>query len=238
MIKNYIKSFAKKQGYIISKYDPKRDPAEIKKSFLVRNNINVVLDVGANRGQFALQLRNSGYNAKIVSFEPLSSAFNRLQQASQSDRNWDVLQCALGNKVGSAEINVSGNSYSSSILTMKEAHAEAAPDSIYIDKEVITINTLDSVYGKYVTKDDKVFLKIDTQGYTKNVLEGANLVIDDILGVLVEMSLVELYSGEPLIGEVTSMLYEKGFNLLCIEPEFVDKKSGRLLQVNGLFGRD
>ena len=52
------------------------------------------------------------------------------------------------------------------------------------------------------------------------------------------MSLVELYSGEPLIGEVTSMLYEKGFNLLCIEPEFVDKKSGRLLQVNGLFGRD
>lgn len=80
-------------------------------------------------------------------------------------------------------------------------------------------------------------MKIDTQGYTKPVLSGASNSIDKISGVFVEMSLVPLYAGEALIGEVISMLYERGFVLLAIEPEFIDKKSGRLLQVNGLFSR-
>lgn len=235
MLKNYIKKLAKKNGYTIAKYDPKKDPNEIRKTFLTQNNINVVLDVGANQGQFALQMRNNGYRNKIVSFEPLSSAFNKLKEVSISDSNWIIQQYALGRDNVEAKINVAANSYSSSLLNMNDTHALAAPDSVYVEKEEIFIKTLDSIYDSHVGKDDRAFLKIDTQGYTKNVLEGAELVIDRILGILVEMSLVELYSGEPLIGEVTSMLYEKGFSLLYIEPEFVDKRTGRLLQVNGLF---
>jgi hypothetical protein len=69
------------------------------------------------------------------------------------------------------------------------------------------------------------------------VLTGATSVMDRISGVFVEMSLVPLYAGEPLIGEVISMLYEKGFVLRVIEPEFIDRKNSRLLQVNGLFAR-
>ena len=102
---------------------------------------------------------------------------------------------------------------------------------------MISIKTLDSLFDEHVSVGEKIFLKIDTQGYTKQVLIGANNSIGKISGMFVEMSLVPLYAGEPLIGEVISMLYEKGFVMRAIEPEFVDKKMGRLLQVNGLFSR-
>ena len=123
------------------------------------------------------------------------------------------------------------------MLDILPDHTRAAPDSKYVNKEVISIKALDSLFDEYVSAGEKVFLKIDTQGYTKQVLSGANNSIGKISGVFVEMSLVPLYAGEPLIGEVITMMYTKGFSLLAIEPEFVDKTSGRLLQVNGLFAR-
>ena len=101
----------------------------------------------------------------------------------------------------------------------------------------ITIMTLNSLFPSYVAHGEQVFLKIDTQGYTKKVLDGAIESISKIQGIFVEMSLVKFYSNEPLIGDVISMLYNKGFVLVSIDPEFIDRKTGQLLQVNGLFTR-
>ena len=237
MSKVLIKELAKKLGYVISAYDSMRDPLEIRKSLFEKLGINVVLDVGANAGYYAKDLRMTGYQGRIVSFEPLTSAYKALAEAAALDPKWTACHCALGSEVGASEIFVSSNSWSSSMLDILPDHTSSAPDSKYVAKEVISIKTLDSLFDEHVSAGEKVFLKIDTQGYTKHVLIGANNSIDKIRGVFVEMSLVPLYAGEPLIGEVISMLYEMGFVLLTIEPEFVDKESGRLLQVNGLFSR-
>lgn len=237
MSKALVKTLAKKMGYIISAYDPKRDTRAIKKSLFETLGINLVLDVGANAGYYAQGLRKEGYQGKIISFEPLSSAYKVMEEAAALDSKWTASNCALGEINGTSEIFISGNSWSSSLLDMLPEHTNAAPDSEYVAKEVITVKKLDSIFDEYVSTNDKVFLKIDTQGYTKPVLDGASNSLGKICGVFVEMSLVPLYSGESLIGEVISMLYKNGFVLLAIEPEFVDKKSGRLLQVNGLFSR-
>jgi FkbM family methyltransferase len=237
MSKVLIKKLAKKMGYVISAYDPKRDTRAIKKSLFETLGISLVLDVGANAGYYAQDLRRAGYQGKIVSFEPLSSAYKVMEEAAALDPKWTTCNCALGETDGTSEIFISSNSWSSSLLGILPEHTNAAPDSQYVAKEVITINSLDSIFDQYASADDKVFLKIDTQGYTKPVLDGASNSLDKISGVFVEMSLVPLYAGESLIGEVISMLYERGFVLLAIEPEFIDKKSGRLLQVNGLFTR-
>ena len=197
----------------------------------------MVLDVGANAGQYGTHLRATGYQGDIVSFEPLSSAYKVLAEAVALDPKWTACHCALGERDGTSEIFVSSNSWSSSMLGILPEHTTAAPDSKYVDKEVISIKTLDSLFDENISSGERVFLKIDTQGYTKQVLSGANKSIDKISGVFVEMSLVPLYAGEPLIGEVISMLYEKGFALRAIEPEFIDRKNGRWLQVNGLFSR-
>lgn len=237
MSKALIKRFAQKMGYVISAYDPTRDPLVIRQSLFDKQHIEVVLDVGANAGQYAKHLRGTGYQGRIVSFEPLSSAYKVLAEAAVGDPKWTACHCALGEREGTSEIFVSSNSWSSSMLDILPAHMDAAPDSKYLNKEAISIKTLDSLFNTHVSVDEKTFLKVDTQGYTKQVLSGASESIEKIAGVFVEMSLVPLYAGEPLIGEVISMLYERGFVLLAIEPEFIDKKSGRLLQVNGLFAR-
>lgn len=237
MLKAVIKSIARKFGYIIAAYDPARDPIEIRRLLFETHNVDLIFDVGANAGQFAQQLRRSGYEREIVSFEPMSAAFDLLKEAARKDSGWKVRQCALGAAVGTSEINVSGNSWSSSLLDMANAHAKAAPESVYVAKELIDVKTLDAVYSEYATEATRPFLKIDTQGYTEQVLAGAKRSLEKINGMLVEMSLVELYLDEPLVGDVVKMLYEKGFTLLSIEPEFVDPKTGQLLQVNGLFSR-
>ena len=237
MSKMLVKRLAKKMGYVISAYDPKRDTRAIKKSLFETLGISIVLDVGANAGYYAQDLRRAGYSEKIVSFEPLSAAYKAMEEVAALDSKWTTCHYALGETNGTSEIFISSNSWSSSLLDILPEHTNAAPDSQYISKEAITIKTLDSVFDEHVSASDRVFLKIDTQGYTKPVLGGANNSIDRISGLFIEMSLVPLYAGEALIGEVISMVYEKGFALLAIEPEFIDKKSGRLLQVNGLFSR-
>lgn len=237
MSKALIKNFAQKMGYCISAYDPMRDPLQVRKSLFETLGIGVVLDVGANVGQYAKYLRDTGYKGRIVSFEPLSSAYQLLAEAAALDPKWEIRHCALGSETGTSEIFISNNSWSSSLLDILPDHMQAAPDSKYIAKEIVSVETLDSLFDRYAAMGDHVFLKIDTQGYTKHVLIGADNCIDKISGVFAEMSLVPLYAGEPLIGELIQILYKKGFILRSIEPEFFDKQNGHLLQVNGLFAR-
>ena len=237
MLHSSVKQCLRKFGYLISRYDYRRDPFAVRKLFFESHGINVVYDVGANAGQFALELRESGYRGKIISFEPISSAFRKLSEAAKNDPNWQVQNYALGDKEATAEINLAGNTWSSSLLDMLPACVKAAPDSLYVGKEAINIKTLDALFHKYCDPDSRVFLKIDTQGFTKKVLEGGEHSLETIRGLQVEMSLVPLYEGEPLIGELVSFLQVRGFALIFVFPEFIDNRTGQQLQVNGLFFR-
>lgn len=237
MFRTAIKRGLRKLGYVVSRHDPKHDPLAVRSHFLEMHGINVVFDVGANVGQFARQIRENGYQGRIVSFEPQSSAFAELESAAMQDTAWDVEHCALGDIISTAEINVAGNSWSSSLLDMLPAHTTTAPTSTYVAKETVTVRTLDEVFPRYCGPNSRAFLKIDTQGFTKHVLQGAQHSIHAIQGIQVELSLIPLYSGEPLIGEVVAELYDKGFSLVLIEKEFTDSRSGQQLQVNGIFFR-
>jgi FkbM family methyltransferase len=237
MLRTEVKNGLRKLGYVASRYDHRRDPFAVRKHFFEMCGINLVFDIGANSGQFAQQLLESGYRGKIVSFEPLSAAFGKLSEAAQQHSDWDAVHCALGHEEGSAEINVAANSWSSSLLAMLPTHLESAPSSAYIATETIQIKTLDALYPSYRSNGSRAFLKIDTQGFTMKVLEGGSQTLKEIPGLQVEMSLVPLYEGEPLIAEVMSFLQGRGFTPIAIFPEFFDDRTGQQLQVNGLFFR-
>jgi FkbM family methyltransferase len=201
--------------------------------------IDLVLDVGANTGQFASEIRQCGYEGRIVSFEPLSQAHGELVQASEGDHKWDAYpRCALGDHNGEVEINIAGNSESSSILPMLESHRSAAPESEYQGKEIVSIKTLDAVAGQYLKDARAPFLKIDTQGFEWHVLDGARDTLPHIKGILVELSLVPLYEGQHLWREVIDRLEAEGFTLWAFKPVFSDQVSGRTLQVDGVFYRN
>jgi FkbM family methyltransferase len=235
MIKQILKKAFLKAGYVVSAYDFKYDSEAVRRRFLTARGINLIFDVGANAGQYAGQMRALGYRGRIISFEPLSSAFEKLKENSAADPAWVAVNCALGSINEVAEINISQNSWSSSLLDILPAHVELAPDSAYQGKEKITVRTLDSVINDYYQSGDKIFLKIDTQGFGMKVLQGAEKSLERIAGIYMEMSLAPLYKDEPLMGEFLIYLQGKGYTLVAIEPEYFDPKTGQQLQVNGLF---
>lgn len=201
--------------------------------------IDMVIDIGANTGQFVSEIRRGGYEGKVVSFEPLSQAHRELLLSSVADHLWDVYpRCALGDHEGEVEINIAGNSESSSILPMLDAHQNAAPESAYQGKESACIKTLDSIAAEYLKDSRAPFLKIDTQGFEWEVLDGARNTLPHIQGILIELSLVPLYDGQYLWRDIIDRLEDLGFTLWSFKPVFSDPLSGRTLQVDGLFFRN
>lgn len=237
MLKNTIKQSIRRLGYVATRYDKRRDPEAMRHSLLDAAGVTMVLDVGANTGQYAARLRGLGYRGHIASFEPLSGAFRELKARASGDDKWSVYNCAVGASDGRCTIHVAGNSASSSLLEMLPRHLQAAPHSAYIGREEVALRSLDSLLPELPSSGGATFLKIDAQGYTSQVLAGANRSLEKIVGLEVELSTVSLYEGEPLIHEVLANLHQAGFALHFLEPELLDEDSGQQLQLNGLFFR-
>lgn len=197
--------------------------------------INKILDVGANEGQYAQKIRKLGFRGKIISFEPLSTAFIKLSENARKDKNWSVNNYALGNEDNTGVINVAGNSYSSSLLEMLETHKTAAPESKYIGREGIIIKKPDSIFYQFYRANDKVILKIDTQGFEKNVLDGALESLKSILIIQLETSIIPLYNSELILPDMIKFLDQQDFGLIAIENEFENPGNHHLLQVNCIF---
>lgn len=201
-------------------------------------SINVVFDIGANEGQFAREIRECGYTGDIVSFEPLSSARKKLLTFASVDPNWEVHdQSAIGDQDGEIEIHIAGNSVSSSVLPMLESHLSAAIGSAYIDSERVPISRLDLVANRYLTPESKLLIKIDTQGFEWQVLDGARETLQQACGVLCELSLVPLYDGQRLWRDIVHRLEAEGFMLWALLKGFTDPRTGQYLQMDGIFLR-
>jgi FkbM family methyltransferase len=232
-----IQSLTRRLGWDLVPYNPEQHPQRRRLQLLKHHEIDMVLDVGANVGQFALELRRSGYRGHIVSFEPLATAFAELHEAARGDASWRVVRLALGAEKGSCAINRAVNVESSSFLAMLPRHLEAAPNSRYRDTEIVEIDTLDAVFDNHCSGAKRIFLKIDTQGFESQVLEGAAQSLAKIDLVQLELSLVPLYEGQALIDELRNRLEALGYSLVGLDSSFADARTGQVLQVDGVFRR-
>lgn len=206
-----------------------------RKKIITFFKINVIIDVGANKGGYAKDLLEIDFKGRIISFEPLSEAFKELKKKSEKVKTWAIYNFALGNENFESIINIAGNSLSSSLLPMLPSCVESAPESKYIAEEVIQVKTLDSLFPTIVNKNEIVMLKIDTQGYEKYVLEGSELSLESISVIQIEMSIVPLYRDSILFIEMIEYLSAKGFTLFSMENVFSNPENGQLLQVDGIF---
>lgn len=235
-MKTLIKKIARQMGIEISRY-PNSDTAKIQ-TMLSLNKIDLILDVGAHIGEYARSRRLEGYKGEIVSFEPRSSAYNELLRLSKNDPHWIIApRMAIGKEDGETVINISENLYSSSLVPMLKAHLDVAPESRYIGTEKTKIARLDTIASEYISESKSIYLKIDTQGFEEQVLDGADNIIPKIKGMQIELSLVPLYKGQLLFIDMINKLTSLGYELHGILPEFKDNKSCRLLQADGIFYR-
>ncbi|MFJ5995787.1 FkbM family methyltransferase [Streptomyces sp. NPDC092370] len=202
--------------------------------------VDVVIDVGANRGQYGAMLRRFGYRGRIVSFEPLNGPLEMLHRRAATDALWTVFPYALGDDDSTVIINVSGNgAASSSILPMLPRHLDACPESGYVDSQEITQRRLEAVWPEVTRPGDRVFLKLDVQGYEEAVLRGAGDHIHDCVGLQMEVSCVPLYEGGLQLAEALDLAQRRyGLTLMGVVPGFADQRTGQMLQCDVMLFRD
>ena len=183
------------------------------RDLLLDLKIDLVLDVGANRGQFATELRGIGYQKSIVSFEPVVSEYLALKESFVGDRHWRGYQYALGSQEKAMSITVPRLTVLSSLLESK------FPEEGSI-QQTVQVKRLDGILPDLI-KDlqaSQVFLKMDTQGYDLEVFRGASGCIGKIRGIQSELSVQPLYKNMSHYLEVLSVYESSGFTLHNLSP--------------------
>jgi FkbM family methyltransferase len=234
--KEALQAMVRRTGYEIHRCNPTHEEARLAK-LLASQGVSVVLDVGANLGQYAQALRRGGYKKRIVSFEPLSGVFLELSKLAEDDPQWECRRLALGRAQGSADMNVSPNSDVSSFLQMNERYLRNEPTAAFIATEQVPVTRLDSIWDEVVRPEDRPYLKLDAQGFEMEILRGSEAALTRLTGVQAELSLAPLYEGAPLYREVIEHLASHGFRLAGFEPVWEDPETGEMVQIDGIFIR-
>lgn len=198
---------------------------------------DLVVDVGANRGQYARALRQSGYRGPIVSFEPLTPAYESLAAAAADDPLWTCHNVALGSRPETLELNIAADSGCSSFLPIAKRSSEMEAGARYVGRESVQVRRLDAVWNDVAGVARRAYLKIDVQGYELEALTGAGPILGAIRAVEIELSLVEMYEGMTLAGDVIAALARHHLRLAAAECIHDDPATGEMLQLDAVFVR-
>lgn len=203
--------------------------------------ITHVIDIGANTGQFAESLYDFGFQGKVISFEPVSSAYRALQKRAAAYPGWQVAErCAIGSTDGEIEINISDDTVFSSILEIKDSYVSHNKKSRIIGREKTPVHRLDSIIGQYIREPEaRIMLKIDTQGYEKEVLDGAPETLKKAIGLKIEIPLYAIYEHTRFaFYDILALTRAEGFQPYSFHVEGVDLNTGRVNTIDGVFFRD
>jgi FkbM family methyltransferase len=194
-----------------------------------------VVDIGANRGQFAMVARRCMPQARVISFEPLPTAAAKFRAVFTGDDRVTFHEVAIGPATGNATLHVSKRDDSSSLLPITATQVALFPGTAEADTANVRIAPL----REFVTASDirpPAFLKLDVQGFEMEALRGCEDLLDRFACVYAECSFVELYAGQALADEVIGWLRERGFKLRGVHNMDYDR-GGRAIQADFLFGR-
>lgn len=230
---DYVKHLGHSVGVELTRYRP----YEARRTEQIRRlDIQTVIDVGANRGQTGLSLREFGFGGRIISLEPLAAPFALLEGAAARDDKWTAIRGAAATAAGTASINVSRNLASSSFLSITSSSTDSAPETATEGSETVDLMRLDELEEIRVAAAP-LMLKLDVQGFELEALKGATGILDGVRLIEAEVSIVELYDGQPLIADVLDHTRSIGFDLIALDPGFIDRRDGANLQFNATFGR-
>lgn len=193
-----------------------------------------ILDIGANVGRFSITAHSVFPDAMIHAFEPLPSCFASAQKALAGISNATVHNIALGDAEGELQMFANDFSPSSSILPMAQAHKDAFPFTDSTKKVPIRVQRLDD-FASDLQMPGPVFVKIDVQGFERQVLAGGRATIGKADVVLLELSFEELYEGQPLFGELFDTMRDLRFHFRGTMAQMPHPKDGRTLDADCFF---
>jgi len=210
------------------------------RALFARRRIDAVLDVGANRGQYARFLRYEvGYAGRIWSFEPNPDLQPALRARAAHDGRWTVLPYALSSASGTLRLNIMARSELSSVLAPDASHTAVCADSNVVTRTAeVPARTLDSLLDGELRSLDaaSTYLKLDTQGHDLEVLAGASRLLAACPALQTELSFVPLYAGMPEWRGAVDFLQRHGLELNGLFPVTRDAQL-RLIEADGVFVR-
>ena len=201
-------------------------------------NLSMLIDVGANKGQFARKVRVMGYSGHIVCIEPIRALKEGLQRMARKDTEITIFcGIAISNKAGIANFNISRNSVSSSINRVNKRHIGAESEASILEQQPVDLIPLNTFLNKNFPGQN-VALKLDVQGHENVIIDHIKeLKLENVKVILVELSRVKLYEGSATDNEVISTLTSMGFSFFYTR-RFRRQTYREMLQYDALFVKE
>jgi FkbM family methyltransferase len=195
------------------------------------DEIDLVLDVGAHRGDWARALRAAGYAGRIISIEPQAAEAAYLETIASGDQNWQIEHAAAGSEDGMAELHVAADTDWSSLLATE---GTARTEAVARRSETVAVRRLDSLH---LGTAQRIYIKIDVQGFEREVLAGCAGLAGRIAGFQAEVNLEPLYVGQPTVTDLLAEAQTLGLTLAGVENGWIDPTNGRELYIDVIFLR-
>ncbi|MFE3579866.1 FkbM family methyltransferase [Streptomyces vinaceus] len=203
---------------------------------LLLRDIDVVIDGGANGGQYAKWMRECGFRGEIISFEPASATFDVLSEAARSDAHWHCHHVALGAEDGQGRLHLTRTSLGSSVFRRTDLPARVWPDDVDAGTELVPMRSLRSLWDELGCDGQRVYLKLDVEGAELSVLNGAGPVLDRIALLELELPLAPLHHEAPTFNDMLNFLTDHGFSVVALEQNHSgDDTTGQMLMIDGIF---
>lgn len=232
---------ARKLGYDIQKFNKQVVVETHLRYLLPLLKIDIVLDVGANEGQYAQGLREVvGYEGTIHSFEPLPAAYAKLAEKASRDPRWHVHNYALGDEDGEAELKVMEHTVFSSLHAANAQGQAKFKDGISVAETVkVPLRRLDGLVHELGidVMGTPSFLKMDTQGHDAWVFQGASGIVQHLKGLQSEVSVIGIYEGVPTYLELLAVYKGAGFELTGAYTINRYRDTGHIVELDCVFAR-
>lgn len=203
-----------------------------RQQIIAARGIDLAVDVGANDGRWVIGLRRGGYKGRVVSFEPDDRSYRLLRAAADNDPAWTHHQFALGSQAGQLDLNLAQSGLWNSFLPISATTVDDEVAARYIGVQKVAVRRLDDV----LPDKERLMVKLDVQGYEREVLDGAPETLDSALVMEVELTPTALYHGQELMLELMARLDQNGLSLALVE-NVAARPDGAAMAFNGVFVR-
>lgn len=197
-------------------------------------NISTIIDIGANKGQFADKIRNLLPNSTIIAFEPLKNDYDFLKKHFKNDNNFISYNYALGDKECDIEFEENEYTPSSSLLKLSETHKLNFKNAIKTTKTTVRMKMLDNVLNTNNLKTP-FLVKIDVQGFEDKVICGGIELLSNAKVIICETSYYELYKNQPKFDDIYMKFKEIGFEYKGNIEQLHSPHDNSILQSDSVF---
>ncbi len=199
--------------------------------------VDCVLDVGANRGQYARLLRRAGYRGQIVSFEPVPDVFAALEKVAAGDDRWSVHRMALGSADGATTMHVVPGTMSS-LLAPSEYGTRRYQQLREVTEVEVPVRRLDGLLDELPElRGRRLFLKMDTQGYDLEAFAGLGDRVDQVVALQSEVALLTIYDEMPRLPQALPVYEAAGFGVTGFYPVTREWRTWRVLEFDCVMAR-